>query len=93
MYRYEFTPLANERLDKMARRNPQQAKAILRKIMWLAEHADEIAHQPIEGSPYFSLHSGSYRIPYRLDPANRVIRIEDIARHDPAYDRINRLRD
>jgi mRNA-degrading endonuclease RelE of RelBE toxin-antitoxin system len=54
MYRYEFTPLANERLDKMARRNPQQAKAILRKIMWLAEHADEIAHQPIKGSPYFS---------------------------------------
>jgi mRNA-degrading endonuclease RelE of RelBE toxin-antitoxin system len=61
------------------------------KIKWLAEHADEIAHQPIKGSPFFSLHSGSFRIPYLLDANNRRIIIDDIARHDAAYDRINRL--
>jgi len=90
-YRYEFTPKARSALRKLARKSPRITKAIVRKIEWLAEHADEVAHQPIKDSPFFSLHSGSYRIPYLLDMANRRIIIYDIAQHDTAYDRINKL--
>lgn len=91
MYRCEFTPKARAALRKLTRKNPKSAKFIVLKIEWLAEHADDIAHRPIKGSPFFSLHSGSFRIPYLLDAANRRIIIDDVARHDAAYDRINKL--
>ena len=90
-YRYEFTPRARSALRKLARQNSKATKAIIRKIEWLAEHADDVAHRPIKGSPFFSLHSGPFRIPYLLDVADRRIIIEDIAQHDAAYDRINKL--
>jgi mRNA-degrading endonuclease RelE of RelBE toxin-antitoxin system len=67
------------------------AKAIMRKIKWLSEHADDIAHQPIKGSKFFSLHSGALRIPYSLDRGDNLIVILDIAQHDATYDRIKRL--
>ena len=90
-YRYEFTPKARVTLRKLACRNPQAARAVIRKIEWLAGHANDVAHRPIEGSPFFSLHSGPLRIPYLLDVANQRIIIDDIAQHDAAYDRINKL--
>jgi mRNA-degrading endonuclease RelE of RelBE toxin-antitoxin system len=90
-YRYEFTPKARVALRKLARRDPKATKSIVRKIEWLAEHADDIAHRPIKGSSFFSLHSGSFRIPYLLDVADRRIIVEDVAQHDAAYDRINKL--
>ncbi len=90
MYHYELSPHANERLAKLARRDPRVVETIMRTIRWLAEHAEEIAHQPIEGSPFFSLHSGPFRIPYLLDKTQKRIIVDDIARHDPAYDRINK---
>jgi len=55
MYRYEFTPKARVALRKLVHKNPRAAKAIVRKIEWLAEHADEVAHRPIKGSLLFSL--------------------------------------
>jgi len=91
MYRYEFTPKARVALRKLARKNPKAAKSIIRKIEWLAEHADDVAHRSIKGSPFFSLHSGPFRIPYLLDTANQRIIIDDIAQHDAAYGRINKL--
>jgi len=91
MYRYEFTPVARQKLRKLARRSPKFAEAIVSKIVWLAENADEIGHQPITGSEFYSLHSGSYRIPYLLDKSKKLIIIGDIAKHDAAYDRINKL--
>ncbi len=91
MYRYELMPKAQDALEKLARKNPKAAKSTIRKIEWLIRHADNIAHRPIKGSSFFSLHSGSFRIPYLLDAANQRIVIDDIAQHDDAYDRINRL--
>ena len=91
MYHCEFTPKARSALRKLARKNPRATTTIIRKIEWLAEHAEEVAHRPIKGSPFFSLHSGPFRIPYLLDEDNRRIVIEDIAQHDTAYDRINKM--
>ncbi len=91
MYRYQLHPQAQRKLKRLARRSPKLAAMIMRKITWLAENADSIAHQPIKGSLFFSLHSGSYRIPYLLDKQEQKIVIVDIAQHDAAYDRINEL--
>ena len=55
MYHCEFTPKARAALRKLARKNPKAAKAIIRRVEWLTEHAD------------------------------------DVAQHDDAYDRINKL--
>ncbi len=91
MYRHEFTSKARVALRKLACKSPKAAKVIVRKVEWLAEHADEVAHRPIKGSLFFSLHSGPFCIPYLLDVANRRIIIDDVAQHDAAYDRINKL--
>ena len=91
MYSYEFAPTARQKLKKLARRGPKFAEAIVRKLVWLTENAEEIAHRPIKGSEFYSLHSGPYRIPYLLDKSKKLIIIDDIAKHDAAYDRISRL--
>jgi mRNA-degrading endonuclease RelE of RelBE toxin-antitoxin system len=91
MYEYHFSLTARRKLRKLARRNPRLARMIVRKIIWLAENAEQIAHQPIKGSHFYSLHSGPYRIPYLLDKNEKRIVIDDIAKHDPAYDRISKL--
>jgi len=90
MYRIEYTPKARAALRLLARQNPQAASQIARKIRWLAENASDIAHRPIEGSPFFSLHSGSFRIPYLPLPDQQLVIIDDIAQHDRAYRRINK---
>lgn len=91
MYEYQFSPTARRKLSKLAKSNPDLARMIMRKIIWLAENAEQIAHQPIKGSHFYSLHSGPYRIPYLLDKDKARIVINDIAKHDPAYDRISKL--
>ena len=91
MHKYEFAPIAAHKLRKLARHSPKLAEAIVRKIVWLADNAEDIAHRPIKGSEFYSLHSGSYRIPYVLDKSEKLIIIDDIAKHDAAYDRINNL--
>jgi hypothetical protein len=45
---------AFDQLRRFTRRNPELAVAIVRKIKWLAERADEIEHQPLQGTPFFA---------------------------------------
>jgi mRNA-degrading endonuclease RelE of RelBE toxin-antitoxin system len=92
MYEYHLTSLAEENLDRVVQHNPELAAKIIRKIEWLAQNAEQIAHQRIKGSPYFSLHSGAYRIAYALDSTNRVVQIFSVGQHDLTYRRVNRLK-
>jgi len=64
----------------------------LSEILWLTEHVEEIAHRPIKGSEFFSLHSGSYRIPYLIDKHRKLIIVDDVGQHDAAYNRIKKLK-
>ncbi|MBI5651927.1 MAG: hypothetical protein HZC40_16045 [Chloroflexi bacterium] len=59
MYDYNLAPLAEENLDRVIQHNPELAAKIIRKIEWLAQNAEQIAHQQIKGSPYFSLRKRS----------------------------------
>ena len=88
MYRLKFRKRARRRLQKIAERNPQIAKDIYKKVTWLAENADVIAHERLKGHREYSLHCGQYRIPYSFDRTNKVITIEDIGKHDEVYRRL-----
>jgi mRNA-degrading endonuclease RelE of RelBE toxin-antitoxin system len=92
MYDLRFSPTAQRKLKKLAQRDPHATELIARKILWLTEHAEEIAHRPIKGSEFFSLHSGSYRIPYWIDKHRKLIIVDDIGQHDAAYNRIKKLK-
>jgi mRNA-degrading endonuclease RelE of RelBE toxin-antitoxin system len=91
MFQHDFAPLAQDNLDRIVQRNPELAEKIIRKIEWLAANAERVAHQRVKDSPYFSLHSGSYRVIYALDATQRRILILGVGQHDAAYRRINRL--
>ncbi len=71
MYGIEYRKRAQRQIKKIARRDPQVAKAIYQKIVWLAKHVDNIAHERLAGHDEYSLHSGSYRIPHPLQPGSR----------------------
>jgi len=75
VFEHDFAPLAQENLDRIVQRNPELAAKIIHKIEWLVANAERVAHQRVKGSPYFSLHSGSYRIIYALDAVQRHILI------------------
>jgi len=91
-YEVQFSPRAGENLNRLKKRSPKAFKMVMKKIEWLAANVEVIIHKPIKGSPFFSLHCGPFRIPYLVDVEKRVIWIEDVAQHDLAYERINRLR-
>lgn len=92
MYDLRFSPTVHKKLKKLAQRDPKATELIVSKILWLTEHAEEIAHRPIKGSEFFSLHSGSYRIPYLVGKSRKLIIVDDIAQHDAAYNRIKKLK-
>ncbi len=75
MYQYDYSPLASRRMQEITKRNPRLAKSIIRKIEWLVKNAETIAHQRLKLSPYYSLHSASYRIAYALHKTERYILI------------------
>ena len=85
MYEVIISDRAKKRLSKLPRAIGDD---IVRKIYWLAENADVIAHERLQGHWEYSLHCGQYRIPYSLDRANKVITIEDIGKHDEVYRRL-----
>jgi mRNA-degrading endonuclease RelE of RelBE toxin-antitoxin system len=89
-YRLEFRESAERRLIQIARRNPQIAKGIHGKIIWLVDNVDAIGHERLKGHEGYSLHFGQYRILYTLDRARHLITIEDIGRHDEVYRRLER---
>ena len=84
-YEVIISDRAKKRLSKLPKTIGDD---IVRKIYWLAENADVIAHERLKGHREYSLHCGAYRIPYLLDRTNRVITIEDIGKHDEAYRRL-----
>ena len=90
MYQIELRKRARRQLVKLARRNPQVAQDIFKKIEWLGRHAEEIEHERLKGREEFSLHIGQYRVPYNLDYENHMVIIEDIGKHNAVYRRLRR---
>jgi mRNA-degrading endonuclease RelE of RelBE toxin-antitoxin system len=85
VYEVIISDRAKKRLSKLPRAIGDD---IVRKIYWLAENADDIAHERLQGHWEYSLHCGQYRIPYLIDRTNKVITIEDIGKHDEVYRRL-----
>jgi len=77
-----MVPAARRQFAKLPRHVQKDIDA---KILWLAEHAEEIRHERLKGRTEFSLHIGQYRILYELDRKQRRIIITRIAPHNAAY--------
>ncbi|HFD40829.1 MAG TPA: hypothetical protein ENJ31_13385, partial [Anaerolineae bacterium] len=75
-------------LEKLSQKAPSVAAGILDKIEWLAENAEAIKHERLQGRREFSLHCGQYRLPYLLDRRKGLIVIVAAGKHDEAYRRL-----
>jgi mRNA-degrading endonuclease RelE of RelBE toxin-antitoxin system len=85
MYEVIISDKAKKRLSKLPKAIGDD---IVKKIYWLAENADFIAHERLKGREEYCLHCGPYRIPYLLDRTTKVITIEDIGKHNEVYRRL-----
>ena len=87
-FRLEFREQAQRQIKKIARQNPQLARSISKKILWLVHNMETICHEQMKGHQEYSLHSGQYRILYTIEWADHRVIIEDIDKHDHAYRRL-----
>ena len=84
-YRIEFTDSARNDLERLDR---QTAQRILKKLAWLAEHADKYPHQALTGkwAGYFKFRVGDYRVIYSLSHQVLLIVVIRIRHRREVYD-------
>ncbi|GAB4511201.1 MAG: type II toxin-antitoxin system RelE/ParE family toxin [Anaerolineae bacterium] len=84
-YRLELSENAEESLRKLDKTVLQR---IIRKLRWLAQNADTIAHTALKGewSGFFRLRIGDYRVIYRLDSEGQIIVVELVGHRREIYD-------
>jgi len=90
MYTVIYERPAEMWLQKLAKRNPDIAAKIVRKIDWLAQNVDHIDHEKMKGHPEMSLHFAGYRILYLIDRLEQSIIVRFIDKHDDAYQKLKR---
>ncbi len=85
MYEVRFTEAAERELDRL---DPQGRRRILKRLFWLAQHADEFPHEALKGplAPLFKLRIGDYRVLYDLVRADRVLLVHVIGHRREVYD-------
>lgn len=69
------------RLDRPIRQR------ILDKTQWLAEHADELPHEPLSGqwSGMYKLRVGDYRVVYDLNHEKKVLTVHAVGHRRDIY--------
>lgn len=84
-YSVLLLPRARDALKKIDKKT---AERILKKILWLAQNGDTIAHEMLTGDwhGYYRYRVGGYRIIYLLNLEERVIRIVLIGHRREVYD-------
>ena len=85
MYRVIYAKSVEKEIAKI--KNIKLLKGIKAKIEWLADNADYIEHEMLQGNlrGVYCLHYSSYRIIYELNKTNNIIEINKIAHHDRVY--------
>lgn len=73
-YSVEFRPGHEHDLDRLS--NPV-AQRLLKKIKWLAEHFDQVQHEPLTGNlkGLYKLRVGDYRVMYSFSKELQLITI------------------
>jgi len=84
MYSIEYIPKAKTALKKLDR---AKARLIAGKIQWLAENADNLNHEALQGQwgGAFKLRVGDYRIIYTLNHELNLILIEGVGHRRDVY--------
>lgn len=85
MYELRFTDDAERDLERLDR---QVQRRILKRLEWLAEHADQVRHEQMTGplAGLFNFRVGDYRVHYDLLHADRVILVHLVKHRREAYD-------
>lgn len=79
-YKIEYTNQAKETLRRIPR---QDTIRILRKIEWIAQHADQLQHRRIQNPPpdlekICRYRVGIYRVLYWIEHGSKTITIYDV---------------
>jgi mRNA interferase RelE/StbE len=84
-YLVEYAPESFADLKKLT---PTMLNRIIKKVDWLADNFDEIAHQSLAAnlSSFYKLRVGDYRVIYEFDLEERVIFIARIGHRREVYD-------
>ncbi len=87
MYALETREHVDKILKKLARRNPDQMKAIGSKIEEILEdpHRFKSMHFPLAGMR--RVHLGNYVLLYSVDEQRKTVILEDYEHHDRVYRR------
>lgn len=80
----EFMPEAYRAIRKL---DPEVAKRIVERLMWLAEHVYEVVHQPLRGewAGCFKLRVGEWRVIYALERETQTIVVHLIGHRSSIY--------
>lgn len=84
-YRVVLSERAQAALQKLDR---QTAERIVKKLVWLAENAESVAHGALTGrlAGYYRRRVGSFRVIYLLDHETRLIDVALIGHRRDVYD-------
>lgn len=73
----------------LAALDPPAAKRISQRLIWLAEHFEEIKPEALTGnqSVYFKFRVGDYRALHTMDHAEKLLRIYRVRHRREVYER------
>lgn len=84
MYQLAFHPDVEGDLRPLDRPVRQR---ILSKIRWMAEHVDEVRHEPLTGqwAGMYKLRVGDYRVVYDVSPEKELITVYVVGHRRDVY--------
>lgn len=84
-YSVEFRPGHESDLDRLSK---PIAQRMLKKIKWLAEHFDQVKHEPLTGNlkGLYKLRAGDYRVVYSFSNDPQLITIHFVGHRRNIYE-------
>ncbi len=74
--------------DNLARLGKSIRRQVVKKLYWLAEHADVVQHDALTGqwAGLYKLRVGDYRVLYKVNYTRQIISIHVIGHRREIYD-------
>ncbi len=81
---------AEEELDKLARKQPDDAAAIENAIENLAEDPRHVGCKNLKGYPLYRIRVRNYRVCYSIDDGRLVVLVVAVGSREGVYDQLRR---
>lgn len=84
MYHFDFTPGAEDDLDRL---DPQVRTRVLKRLKWLADNAERVRHESLSGplGDLFKFRIGDYRVLYDLIHGEHLLLIHEVKHRSEVY--------